>query len=194
LRAGGHAVPHPGSRTGPSSGSGSDPGTGAPRSKFRRTLRPLVGPVSGSRRTYNLHYLWKRLCHEHVACGGGYIMNCCSQRTSCAPRGYCGRRISKGPMGPFGSNTVCSSAGPTENDGRIDLLVHQIQPPCTLVGQIQPACTFVDQQDTIFLGTRWKGWGDTISEEPKLCFLAIATCALLRIFSIMFSPSPSSRG
>jgi hypothetical protein len=35
--------------------------------------------------------------------------------------------------------------------GRIDLLVDQIQPPCTLVGQIQPACTFVDQQDTIFL-------------------------------------------
>jgi hypothetical protein len=34
---------------------------------------------------------------------------------------------------------------------RIDLLVDQIQPLCTLVGQIQPACTFVDQQDTIFL-------------------------------------------
>jgi hypothetical protein len=41
---------------------------------------------------------------------------CCSQRTSCAPRGGCSRRISKGPapMGPFGSNTVCRSAGPTE--------------------------------------------------------------------------------
>jgi hypothetical protein len=42
-------------------------------------------------------------------------LNCCSQRTSCAPRGGCSRRISKGPMGPFGSNTVCRSAGPTEH-------------------------------------------------------------------------------
>jgi hypothetical protein len=45
-------------------------------------------------------------------------LNCCSQRTSCAPRGGCSRRISKGPMGPFGSNTVCRSAGPTECPAR----------------------------------------------------------------------------
>jgi hypothetical protein len=43
-------------------------------------------------------------------------LNCCSQRTSCAPRGYCGRRISKPDMSAFGSNTICSTAGPTETE------------------------------------------------------------------------------
>jgi hypothetical protein len=36
-------------------------------------------------------------------------LNCCSQRTSCAPRGDCGRGISKPDMSAFGSNTVCST-------------------------------------------------------------------------------------
>eukprot|EP01047_Picozoa_sp_COSAG01_P010172 COSAG01_NODE_428_length_17193_cov_45.999123_1_plen_177_part_00 len=46
-------------------------------------------------------------------------LNCCSQRTSCAPRGDCGRTISKDAMACFGSNIVCSLAGPLGADSAL---------------------------------------------------------------------------
>jgi hypothetical protein len=64
-------------------------------------------------------------------------LNCCSQRTSCAPRGGCSRRISKGPMGPFGSNTVCRSAGPTELLRTPKTLRHH-QRACTVFTVVLP--------------------------------------------------------
>eukprot|EP01047_Picozoa_sp_COSAG01_P017383 COSAG01_NODE_918_length_12750_cov_26.992649_4_plen_249_part_00 len=64
-------------------------------------------------------------------------LNCCSQRTSCAPRGGCSRRISKGPMGPFGSNTVCRSGGPTELLRTPKTLRHH-QRACTVFTVVLP--------------------------------------------------------
>jgi hypothetical protein len=70
-------------------------------------------PASTTTHTPLLTQQWARFGRSALQ-----TLNCCSQRTSsCAPRGYCGRRISKGAMAPFGSNTVCSSAGPTERTG-----------------------------------------------------------------------------
>jgi hypothetical protein len=62
--------------------------------------------------------------------------------------------------------------------GRIDLLVDQIQPLCTLVGQIQPACTFVDQQDTIFLAQDAR----LLQGGPaKIVRLAVTACSEISV-------------